>query len=114
MTTSAKTPFMGWLNARINRDPQIRRLADEMLNEMRLEQDLAALREERGLSQSELAKLLGVSQPAVAKIESGKVRNLELKTLFRYAAALGGRVNINIEKGSGRSTVRRLSMAKKG
>ena len=71
---------------------------EEALNEMRLEQDLVALREARGLSQSELAKRIGVSQPAVAKIESGQVKNLQLKTLVRTAVALGGRLKIEIQK----------------
>ncbi len=35
------------------------------MTELRLEQDLAALRAARGLSQAQLARLLGVSQPAV-------------------------------------------------
>ena len=93
-----KSPFMGWLKEQVDRNPQVRKMADEMLNEMRVEQDLAALREERGISQSQLAKLLGVSQPAIAKIESGKVKNLTLKTLVRYATALGGEVKVTIDR----------------
>jgi transcriptional regulator with XRE-family HTH domain len=89
---------MDWLKERVDRDPQVRKMADEMLNEMRLEEDLAMLREERGMSQSQLAKILGVSQPAIAKIESGKVKNLELKTLVRYTTALGGQVKVIIDK----------------
>jgi len=93
-----KSPFMDWLKDQVDRNPQVRKMADEMLNEMRVEQDLAALREERGISQSQLAKLLGVSQPAIAKIESGKVKNLTLKTLVRYATALGGEVKVTIDR----------------
>jgi transcriptional regulator with XRE-family HTH domain len=40
--------------------------------------------------------MVGVSQPAIAKIESGKVKNLQLKTLVKYAATLGGQVWIQI------------------
>src|SRR3990172_5465426 len=93
-----KSPFMDWLKDQVDRNPQVRKMADEMLNEMRVEQDLAALREERGISQTQLAKLLGVSQPAIAKIESGKVKNLTLKTLVRYATALGGEVKVTIDR----------------
>jgi DNA-binding XRE family transcriptional regulator len=94
-----KGPFMQWIDGQLERDPQLRRRVEEALNEMRLEQDLIALREERGVSQSRLAKMVGVSQPAIAKIESGKVKNLQLKTLVKYAAALGGGVKIEIVKG---------------
>lgn len=41
---------------------------------MRLEQTVAALRAERGISQRELTRSLGVSQPAVGKLESGRVK----------------------------------------
>lgn len=97
--STTDSAVMHWIDEQLARDHQLRRRVEEMLNEMRIEQDLAALREERGLSQSQLARILGVSQPAIAKIESGRVKNLELRTLVRYAVALGGRVKIEIEKG---------------
>ena len=43
--------------------------------------------------------MLGVSQPAIGNIESGKVKNLQLRTLVRLATALDGRVKIEIVKG---------------
>ncbi len=89
----------GWLDTELGRDAEFRRQVEETLTQMRIEQDLAKLRERRHVSQRELAKILGVSQPAIAKIESGKVKNVELKTLVRYAVALGGRVRIAIEEG---------------
>ena len=47
---------------------------EEMLAEVRVEQRVVALRTERGISQGELARILGVSQPAAAKPESGRVK----------------------------------------
>jgi transcriptional regulator with XRE-family HTH domain len=41
-----------------------------------------------------------VSQPAIAKLESGRVKNVQLKTLARLAAALGGTLRIEIVKRS--------------
>jgi transcriptional regulator with XRE-family HTH domain len=67
---------------------------------MRLEQDLIALRESKGVSQAQLALALGVSQPAIAKLESGKAKNIELRTLVRAVAALGGTVKIQITPGA--------------
>lgn len=103
-----KTPFMKWIDGRLEKDPLFRRQVEETLSEMRIDQDLAMLREARRLSQSELARMLGVSQPAIAKIESGKVKNLQLKTLVRFATALGGRVKIEIVKG--RPTAKRKAV----
>lgn len=108
MTKTAKTkktPFMDWIDGELERDPGLRQQVQEILNEMRLEQDLIALREERGLSQNSVAKMLGVSQPAIAKIESGKTKNLRLKTLVRLATALGGEVRLQIVKKQPKSKV---------
>ena len=80
---------------------------------MKLEQDLVALREKRGLSQRQFAKLLGTSQPYVAKLESGRVKNLGVKTLVKCARALGGSVTIRIEPVR-KSTTRRARPRKRG
>jgi predicted XRE-type DNA-binding protein len=90
---------MRWADQQLAHDTHLARQVESLLNAMRLEQDLVALRKARGLSQGQLAKLLRVSQPRIAKIESGAVRNLELKTLVRYAAALGARVRIELSNG---------------
>lgn len=99
-TKQPKTPFRKWLDAQLDQDRQLSQEVEQTLNELRLEQDLIALREAQGLSQSQLAKLVGVSQPAIAKIESGKIKNLQLKTLLRTAMALGATVNVQILKAS--------------
>ncbi len=92
-----KTPVMDWIDSRLKADPRLAREVDGILSEMRLEQDLAALREKRKLTQRQVAKLLGTSQPYVAKIESGRVRNLGIGTLVKYAQALGGTVSVQIK-----------------
>jgi predicted XRE-type DNA-binding protein len=85
-----------WMKNELERDAELRREVEETLNRMRIEQDLATLRERRNLSQHQLAKLLGVSQPAVAKLEAGKAKNLELRTIVRYVTALGAKVRVLI------------------
>lgn len=70
-----------------------------MVAEMELEQDLVALRERSGVSQTALATMLGVTQPAVAKLESEKIKNAKIETLARYVAALGGRIKVQIVPG---------------
>lgn len=86
---------MEWLDEETRRRG-LEREVEVLFNEMMLEQKLAQLRRKRGISQSELAKLVGVSQPVIARIESGGVRNLTVGTIARTAAALGGRVEILI------------------
>ncbi|MEZ4104511.1 MAG: UDP-N-acetylglucosamine 1-carboxyvinyltransferase [Candidatus Paceibacterota bacterium] len=67
---------------------------------------IADLRETKGLTQTDLAKLLNTTQSAVARIESGK-QNLSADMLKRISKALGknlitlspGTVNVEIEGG---------------
>ena len=49
---------------------------------------LVKLREQRGLTQSDVASLMGTTQPVVARLEAGG-RDPRLSTVERYAAALG-------------------------
>lgn len=49
---------------------------------------LIAYRSENGLSQRELAKRLGVSQPRVVELESGE-KNPQIETLVKIAATTG-------------------------
>lgn len=91
-----KREVMAWIDEQLACDAVLRQQVDERLNAMRLEQELTALREARGLSQSQVAQMMGVSQPAIAKIESGKAKNLQLKTLVRMVTALNGQIKIVI------------------
>ncbi len=69
---------------------------EEALHGFRLADDLVRLREARGLSQRALAQRLGISQPAVAKIESGRAANLQLRTLLRIVTVLGGELVLSV------------------
>lgn len=56
---------------------------------------LIAYRSENGLSQRELAKQLGVSQPRVVELESGE-KNLQIETLAKISAKTGLEFAIDI------------------
>lgn len=111
---SKKTAVMQWIDDRLKADPRLAREVDEILSEMRLEQDLAALREKRKLTQRQVAKLLGTSQPYVAKLESGRVKNLGVATLVKYAQALGGTVSVQIKPRGHPMAARRARLKKAG
>jgi len=55
---------------------------------------IAKLRERKGLSQQKVAKLMGTSQQAISRIESGDYEGFTLKTIERIAEATGTRVKI--------------------
>ena len=109
-----KTAIMRWIDSRLKANPRLARDVDTLLREMRLEQELVALRERRGLSQSELARRLGASQPYVAKLESGRIKNIGVATLVKYARAVGGSVTIKIEPDKRRLPARRARLRKAG
>jgi len=111
---SKKTAVMEWVDGRLKVDPPLAREVDEILSAMRLEQDLAALREKRKLTQRQVAKLLGTSQPYVAKLESGRVKNLGLGTLVKYARALGATVSVQIRPHKRPLAARRFGLKKAG
>jgi transcriptional regulator with XRE-family HTH domain len=65
---------------------------------------IAALREQAGLSQKDLAKLLKTSQQQVSRLESPDYKGHSLSTLRRVAEALHAKVRVVFEssaKGSG-------------
>jgi DNA-binding XRE family transcriptional regulator len=109
--TTKPTSAMEWLETELAKDPGFRQAVEEELNRMRIEQDLAALRELRGISQAELAKLLGVSQAVIGRIESGRAQNIGLKTLVRIAVAMGGRVHVSIKADGHQRPVRKSALA---
>ena len=89
---------MDHIAKRRREDPKLDAQVAEELAAMRLAQQLARLREEGGLTQTEVAALMGVSQPVVARIEAGAHVNMKLSTLIRFASAVGGTVKLDITK----------------
>ena len=69
----------------------------EIEDELRLAAGLTALREQAGLSQRELAKRIGISQPRVAAIEQS--RNVTIDVLDQYVSAVGGKLEVTVVKG---------------
>ena len=102
-----KTGFMEWVDSELEADPRLAREVEDLVLEMKLEQQIVALREKRGLTQRQLAKLLGTSQPYVAKLESGRVKNLGVRTLVKCARALGASVSIRMVPARPRRSRRR-------
>lgn len=69
-------------------------LYDEELNRLLLARQLRELREKQNLSQSELARRVGTKQPAIARLESGRVLP-RLDLLYKIAIALGRHLEVS-------------------
>lgn len=63
---------------------------------------LRELREAQGLTQTQLAGLLHVSQNRVSALERGEVEHAQINTLRRYVDALGGQLRIEVDLGDER------------
>ncbi len=77
------------------KDPEFKRHYDEERQALQLAMKITALREQKGLSQQQLAKLMGTSQQAISRIESGEYEGFTLKTLEKVAEATGMKVKID-------------------
>lgn len=82
----------GKLREKVENDPVRRERVQKTREAYDALLTLADLRRSQGLTQIELAQLLGVSQPNVSKIEHGE--EVQLSTLASYIAALGGRLEL--------------------
>jgi len=76
------------------KDPEFKKHYQEERQALKLAMKIAELRDQKGLSQQELAKLMGTSQQAISRIESGAYEGFTLKTLEKIAEATGMRVKI--------------------
>ena len=76
------------------KDPEFKAHYEEEKQALLLAIKIAELRENKGLSQQQLAKLMGTSQQAISRIESGEYEGFTLKTLEKIAGATGMKVKI--------------------
>ena len=79
-------------NLRQKMTPEARAKSQAKARGMLKELPMHELRQARGLSQQELAEILHVKQPAVAKIE--KRTDMYLSTLRNHIQALGGQLEV--------------------
>ncbi len=76
------------------KDPEFKAHYQEERQALMLAMKIAKLREKKGLSQEQLAKLMGTSQQAISRIESGEYEGFTLKTFEKLAEATGTKLKI--------------------
>jgi predicted transcriptional regulator len=74
--------------------PGFRQMAERRQS---LSGQLTAMRHQVGLSQTEVAQLMGTSQSAVARFEAGDL-DVRLSTIERYTNAIGVQLEWRIER----------------
>ena len=86
-----------WLKKKL-KDPKFKAEYDRLEPEFALARELISARTKAKLTQAQVARRMGTSQSAVARIESG--RTPSLTSLRKYARAVGRKVEIRLSKAS--------------
>ena len=85
-----------YINEQIKKDPKFADALAKAEQEVGIAMELANLRERRGLSQMELAKLTGMKQPQIARLESGAYFP-SFSTLQKLLGVLGGKMELTAD-----------------
>jgi predicted transcriptional regulator len=80
------------------KDPELKAEYDKLEEEFTLASEIIQLRKEKKLTQKELAEIIGTSQPAIARLESGSYNKVSLSFLRRVAEALDAKLEIHLRK----------------
>ena len=84
------------LHKRWMKAPKYRKAYDALEDEFAVAKAVIAARNRAGLTQIELARKMGTTQPVVARMEGGRVQP-SLQTLQRLAKATGSKLMIRFE-----------------
>jgi DNA-binding XRE family transcriptional regulator len=57
-----------------------------------------AVRESQGLTLAEVAGRMGIDAPALSRLETGKMLNPTLATLYKWAEALGQKLDVDVSQ----------------
>lgn len=77
-------------------DEELKRLIDEETVNAQVARMIYETRTKAGLTQQELAKLVGTKQPVIARLEDAEYEGHSLSMLQRIAAMLNKRVEIRL------------------
>ncbi len=77
---------------RLANDPELAAKVDDAALNMRIAEEIYRIRNERGLSQKDLAELAKTHQSVIARLEDANYQGYSIKTLTRVARALGSKL----------------------
>lgn len=85
--------------SRMMENPEVKAEYDALEPEFELFDEMLKARDAAGLTQEEVAKRMGTSRPAVARIEAGggsKRHSPSVATLRKYAEAVGCKLQVKL------------------
>jgi DNA-binding transcriptional regulator YiaG len=92
--TAESVDVVAMLQASIRDDAKMQRLVAEERSNAAVARQIHALRTAHGLTQKQLAALIGTTQPVIARLEDADYQGQSLAMLRRIGAALGYSVAI--------------------
>jgi len=81
------------------KDEDLKRLIEEEALNVKVARMIYEARTKAGLTQQQLAKRVGTTQPVIARLEDADYRGHSLTTLQRIATALNGQLEIHLVSG---------------
>ena len=105
MASTRKNPFIGsrvteHISAQRAKDPELRAMMDAELARYEVADRLRALRQQKKMTQAEFAKLVGIKQSFLARLESGR-QLPTVRTLQQIAQAAGKKLDVRFVPSSG-------------
>ena len=90
-----RTPtLMDEIHDELRRDRELNAAFQRELTRLQLANQIVTLREERKLSQTQLARRIGTHQSAIARMEQNTYRGYTVATLAKIAAAAGKHLEV--------------------
>jgi transcriptional regulator with XRE-family HTH domain len=80
------------------KNPEFRKEWEAQKEEFEVAKEVIRLRIKAGITQKELAEKAYTSQPAIARLESGNYRNLNLSFLRKIGKALGADPHVRFKR----------------
>ncbi|MEI8265641.1 MAG: helix-turn-helix transcriptional regulator [Betaproteobacteria bacterium] len=90
------------LKAAMLANPQTRSEYEALADEFEMVRELISARTKAGMTQEQVAQVMGTTQSVIARLESGK-RMPSLRTVQRYALAIGARAVVRLETSQART-----------
>lgn len=94
----ANTSFDKYLQEKIKIKPTLKHELEKVDRAVEIAYQIYTLRKKKGLTQSQLAKSIGVNQSNIARIESADYNHYTITTLYKIAKGLGADLNIFINQ----------------
>ena len=98
-----------YVHEKAKKSPEFAAHLEQARSEVRLAVAMAHLREQRGMSQRDLARATGIKQPQIARLEKGN-HLPTVGTIWRLLSVLGGQMELGPK---GALTIRRLSLTRR-